>query len=85
MQIGQRFLATVANVRTSSPSNAGGGRVRRITLPSGLVPDDGEPLDMLVLGMDIGSSMGSVECALCEFRQESPESPLSMKLVKVWQ
>ena len=42
-----------------------------------------EPLDMVVLGMNLGTTMDGIVCALCYFKQESPTAPLEMKILKV--
>ena len=40
-------------------------------------------LDMIVLGMNSGTAMDGIDCALVHYKQDSPESPLHMKLLKV--
>lgn len=42
-----------------------------------------KPLDYTILGMNSGTAMDGIDCALVRYRQESPESPLHMELLKV--
>jgi 1,6-anhydro-N-acetylmuramate kinase len=46
------------------------------------VTADGE-INLIVLGMNSGTAMDGIDCALVHYRQKSPEAPLHMKILKV--
>lgn len=49
----------------------------------GLKQPASKPLDYTILGMNSGTAMDGIDCALVRYRQESPEKPLHMELLKV--
>ncbi len=42
-------------------------------------------IDLTVLGMNSGTAMDGIDCALVRYRQESPDSPLHMEILKACQ
>lgn len=40
-------------------------------------------LDLTVLGLNSGTAMDGIDCALVRYRQESPEKPLHLNILKV--
>jgi hypothetical protein len=62
------------NGHTTNGTHTNGNGVRRRA--------DGS-LDMTVLGMNSGTAMDGIDCALVRYRQESPTAPLHMEILKV--
>lgn len=46
---------------------------------------NGDSLDLTILGMNSGTAMDGIDCALVRYRQETPTTPLHMEIIKVWQ
>lgn len=57
----------------------------------GSLPSSNEPnghlangsLELRVLGMNSGTAMDGIDCALVRYTQESPTAPLHMEVLKV--
>lgn len=46
---------------------------------------NGAALDLTILGMNSGTAMDGIDCALVRYRQDTPTTPLHMEILKVWQ
>ncbi|KAK4687597.1 hypothetical protein P7C73_g2512, partial [Tremellales sp. Uapishka_1] len=72
----------VGEVNGASHTNGNGSEMRTAAkVASRHMKADGS-LDIMVLGMNSGTAMDGIDCALVHYRQESPDAPLHMNMLK---